>query len=73
MESGRIEYKPDLCQSYFFGTSGESAIRQFEYGMRLIRKHFPEAVFTTYSAEEPCFYQLPAVYIEVIRLLICLY
>ena len=23
--------------------------------MQLIRKHFPEAVFTTYSAEEPCF------------------
>jgi alpha-mannosidase len=23
--------------------------------MALVRKHFPEAVFTTYSAEEPCF------------------
>ena len=56
VESGRIEYvNPTYAQSYFFGTSGESAIRQFEYGMRLIRKHFPEAVFTTYSAEEPCF------------------
>ena len=56
VESGRIEYvNPTYAQSYFFGTSGESAIRQFEYGIRLIRKHFPEAVFTTYSAEEPCF------------------
>lgn len=56
VETGRIEYiNPTYAQSYFFGTSGESAIRQFEYGMRLIRKHFPEAVFSTYSAEEPCF------------------
>lgn len=56
IETGRIEYvNPTYAQSYFFGTSGESAIRQFEYGMRLVRKHFPEAVFTTYSAEEPCF------------------
>lgn len=56
VETGRIEYvNPTYAQSYFFGTSGESTIRQFEYGMQLIRKHFPEAVFTTYSAEEPCF------------------
>lgn len=54
--TGRIEYvNPTYAQSYFFGTSGESIIRQFQYGMRLLRKHFPEAVFTTYSAEEPCF------------------
>ena len=40
VESGRIEYvNPTYAQSYFFGTSGESAIRQFEYGIRLIRKH----------------------------------
>ncbi len=56
VRSGRIEYvNPTYAQSYFFGTSGESVIRQFQYGMRLLRKHFPEAVFTTYSAEEPCF------------------
>lgn len=31
VESGRIEYvNPTYAQSYFFGTSGESAIRQFE-------------------------------------------
>lgn len=54
--TGRIEYvNPTYAQSYFFGTSGESVIRQFQYGMRLLKKHFPEAVFTTYSAEEPCF------------------
>lgn len=56
VRSGRIEYvNPTYAQSYFFGTSGESVIRQFQYGMRLLRKHFPEAVFTTYSSEEPCF------------------
>lgn len=62
-DSGRIEYvNPTYAQSYFFGTSGESVIRQFQYGMRLLRKHFPEAAFTTYSAEEPCFTScLPAV------------
>ncbi|MDR2969924.1 MAG: glycoside hydrolase [Tannerellaceae bacterium] len=55
-ETGRIEYvNPTYAQSYFWGTSGESAIRQFTYGMQMVRQHFPEAVFTTYSAEEPCF------------------
>lgn len=56
VETGRIEYvNPTYAQSYFFCTSGESIVRQFEYGMRLVRQHFPQAVFTTYSAEEPCF------------------
>lgn len=54
--TGRIEYvNPTYAQSYFFATSGESAIRQFHYGIQLLRKHFPEAIFTSYSAEEPCF------------------
>ncbi|MFC3198101.1 glycoside hydrolase family 38 C-terminal domain-containing protein [Parapedobacter deserti] len=54
--TGRIEYiNPTYAQSYFFATSGESNIRQFSYGIALLRKHFPSAVFTTYSAEEPCF------------------
>lgn len=54
--TGRIEYvNPTYAQSYFFGTSGESNIRQFSYGMEILKRHFPEAVFTTYSAEEPCF------------------
>lgn len=43
VRSGRIEYvNPTYAQSYFFGTSGESVIRQFQYGMRLLRKHFPK-------------------------------
>ena len=54
--TGRIEYvNPTYAQSYLFATSGESNIRQFAYGMELLRKHFPSAVFTTYSSEEPCF------------------
>lgn len=56
VSTGRIEYvNPTYAQSYFFATSGESNIRQFSYGIELVRKHFPSAVFTTYSAEEPCF------------------
>lgn len=52
----RIEYvNPAYGQSYLYNISGESIIRQFAYGMELVRKHFPSAVFTTYSSEEPCF------------------
>jgi len=62
-ENGRIEYiNPAYGQSYFYCINGESVIRQFSYGIDLVRKHFPEAVFTTYSAEEPCFTScLPAI------------
>ena len=53
---GRIEYiNPAYGQSYLFDISGESIVRQFYYGMRKLREHFPGAVFTTYSSEEPCF------------------
>ena len=53
---GRIEYvNPSYGQSYLFNVSGESMIRQFYYGIRTLRRHFPTAVFTTYSSEEPCF------------------
>lgn len=52
----RIEYvSPAYGQSYMYNISGESIIRQFAYGMETIRQHFPTAVFTTYSSEEPCF------------------
>jgi len=54
--SGRIEFvNPGYGQSYLFNIQGESVIRQFELGMLKIREHFPEATFTTYSTEEPCF------------------
>lgn len=52
----RIEYiNPDYGQSYLYNISGESIIRQFKYGMKTLRKHFPKIAFTTYSSEEPCF------------------
>lgn len=55
-DAGRIEIvNPGYGQSYLFQASGESVVRQFEYGIRKIREHFPNAVFTTYSSEEPCF------------------
>ncbi|HMI03671.1 MAG TPA: glycoside hydrolase family 38 C-terminal domain-containing protein [Pedobacter sp.] len=53
---GRVEFvNPAYGQSYLFNIQGESVIRQLELGIRKIREHFPEATFTTYSSEEPCF------------------
>ena len=53
---GRIEFvNPSYAQSYLWNICGESIIRQFQYGTRKIREHFPDAVFSTYSSEEPCF------------------
>ena len=52
----RVEYvNPGFGQSYLFTGSGESMIRQFSYGIRKLREHFPGIRFTTYSTEEPCF------------------
>ncbi|OOQ56821.1 glycoside hydrolase family 38 C-terminal domain-containing protein [Mucilaginibacter pedocola] len=52
----RIEYvNPAYAQSYNYNISGESIIRQFSYGMKMVKAHFPEAVFSSYSSEEPCF------------------
>ncbi len=54
--NGRIEYtNPSYAQSYLFPVSGESTIRQFQYGMKKLKQHFPSVIFTTYSSEEPCF------------------
>lgn len=53
---GRIEFvNPAYSQPYCWNISGESIIRQFSYGMEKIVQYFPEATFSTYSAEEPCF------------------
>lgn len=52
----RVEYvNPTYGQSYFFNISGESVIRQFSYGIKKLRNHFPDIHFHTYSSEEPCF------------------
>ena len=53
---GRIEFvNPAYGQSYLWNISGESVIQQLARGMNKIREHFPNAQFTTYSSEEPCF------------------
>jgi len=59
----RIEYcNPGVAQSYLYNTSGESNIRQFTFGIKETRKHFPDLRFHTYSVEEPCFTSsLPAI------------
>ncbi|MDR2953902.1 MAG: alpha-mannosidase [Prevotella sp.] len=52
----RIDFtNPTYAQPYCYNISGESLIRQFEYGIRKIHEHFPDVTFTTYSVEEPCF------------------
>ncbi|GGB97342.1 alpha-mannosidase [Dyadobacter sediminis] len=54
--TGRMEYvSPAYGQSYLYNISGESIIRHFDYGIKKVKSHFPSAVFTTYSSEEPCF------------------
>ena len=57
VNDGRLaEYtNPSYAQSYLYPIAGESIIRQFQYGMRKLKHHFPDAVFTTYASEEPCF------------------
>lgn len=53
---GRVEFvNPAYAQPYLWNISGESIIRQFQYGIKKVREHFPDAVFSTYSSEEPCF------------------
>lgn len=54
--TGRIEYvNPAYAQSYLYNIDGESIIRQFSYGMKKLRQHFPGITFRSYSSEEPCF------------------
>lgn len=54
--NGRLEYvNPSYGQGYLFNINGESIIRQFYYGIKKLKAHFPSAVFNSYSSEEPCF------------------
>src|SRR5258708_12782556 len=53
---GRVEYiNSAYGQTYLYNIYGDSIIRQFYYGMRKLRQHFPGLIFSTYSSEEPCF------------------
>ena len=54
--SGRIEFvNPTWAQPYCYNISGESIIRQFFYGIAKTKEYFPNAIFHTYSVDEPCF------------------
>ena len=54
--AARLEYvNPTYAQPYMYNISGESIIRQFSYGMKHLKKHFPRLTFKTYASEEPCF------------------
>lgn len=54
--SDRVDFtNPTYAQPYLYNISGESIIRQFAYGIRKYREHFPGIHFTTYAVEEPCF------------------
>ncbi len=56
VKSPRVEFtNPAYAQPYMYNISGESIIRQMQYGMKKIHSHFPEVEFVTYSVEEPCF------------------
>ncbi len=53
--ANRIDFvNPSVAQSYLYNISGESIIRQFQYGMKKLHQHFPGIKFLTYSPEEPC-------------------
>lgn len=56
VKSPRVEFtNPTYAQPYAYNISGESIIRQFQYGIRKINKHFPDVEHLTYAVEEPCF------------------
>lgn len=56
VKSPRVEFtNPTYAQPYAYNISGESLIRQFQYGIRKINEHFPNVDHLTYAVEEPCF------------------
>ena len=56
LRTAQVEYtNPSYAQPYLYCTTGESIIRQFEYGMKKTREHFPDVLIATYAVEEPCF------------------
>lgn len=56
VKSPRVEFtNPTYAQPYCYNISGESIIRQFQYGIRKINEHFPDVEHLTYAVEEPCF------------------
>ncbi len=55
-QTDRVECtNPSYAQPYLYCISGESIIRQFQYGIEKTRHHFPDIIMSTYAVEEPCF------------------
>ncbi len=55
-QGDRVECtNPSYAQPYLYCISGESIIRQFQYGIAKTRHHFPDMTIATYAVEEPCF------------------
>ncbi len=55
-QTDRVECtNPSYAQPYLYCISGESIIRQFQYGIEKTRRHFPNIIMSTYAVEEPCF------------------
>ncbi len=66
-DSPRVEFtNPSYAQPYMYNISGESIIRQMQYGIKKIHSHFPDVEFVTYSVEEPCFTScLPQILVQL--------
>lgn len=53
--AGRVEIVSGAYgQAYMWNASGESNIRQIEYGLAELRAAFPGVVVDTYAVQEPC-------------------
>jgi alpha-mannosidase len=53
--AGRVEIVSGAyAQAYMWNASGESNIRQIEYGLAELRAAFPGLVVDTYAVQEPC-------------------
>jgi len=56
IDNPRLDFtNPTYAQPYCYNIVGESIIRQFHYGIKKNREHFPSFTFSTYAVEEPCF------------------
>ena len=56
LSGDRVEYtNPTYAQPYCYNITGESLIRQFEYGMKTLDRVFPGIRYDSYAVEEPCF------------------
>ena len=65
----RVEFtNPTYAQPYCYNISGESIIRQFAYGIRKIRSHFPDVEFVTLFGRGTLLHEQPAADSQALRL-----